>query len=209
MTRFASLFIAPFAALSLLTGAALSQDVFDPTAEDAVVEYGGPDPLTIETAEGPVAFTVEVAETEEARARGMMHRDEVGEFEGMLFDFEVERPVSIWMENTRIPLDVIFVRADGTIAKITENAQPYSRRSLPSDFPVLAVLEIGGGRSSDLNIRPGDTVQHPLFGTTEAAAPAAGAGEDAGEAGEGDTEDAPADDAESATDAEDQPGQEG
>ncbi|TRO94530.1 DUF192 domain-containing protein [Glycocaulis profundi] len=205
MTRFASLFIAPFAALSLLTGAALAQDAFDPTAEDAVVEYGGPDPLTIETSEGPVEFTVEVAETEEARARGMMHRDEVGEFEGMLFDFEVERPVSIWMENTRIPLDVIYVRSDGTIAKITENAQPYSRRSLPSDFAVLAVLEIGGGRSSDLSIQPGDSVQHPLFGTAQDAAPEAGTGEDEVEA----DEDAPADDAEAATDAEDEPGQEG
>jgi uncharacterized protein len=205
MTRFASLFITPFAALSLLTGAAPAQEAFDPTAEDAVVEYGGPDPLTIETSEGPVEFTVEVAETEEARARGMMHRDEVGESEGMLFDFEVERPVSIWMENTRIPLDILYVRADGTIAKITENAQPYSRRSLPSDFAVLAVLEIGGGRSSDLNIRPGDTVRHPLFGTAGAAPPADQADEGAGEA----DEDEAADDAEAPADAEDEPGQEG
>jgi uncharacterized membrane protein (UPF0127 family) len=205
MTRFASLFIAPFAALSLLSGAALAQDAFDPTAENAVVEYGGPDPLTIETSEGPVGFTVEIADTEEARARGMMHRDAVGEFEGMLFDFEVERPVSIWMENTRIPLDILYVRADGTIAKITENAQPYSRRSLPSDFAVLAVLEIAGGRSSDLNIRPGDTVRHALFGTAEAVAPADGTDQDADEVDEDET----GDDAEAPAGAEDESGEEG
>lgn len=159
---------APFLAL-VLFAAAHAQ--FDPTAPDAVVEYGGPDPLVVETAEGPVTFTAEIAATDAARARGMMYRDSMGPDEAMLFDFEVVQPVAIWMANTLIPLDIIFIREDGTIAKIVANAQPLSRRSMPSDFPVLAVLEIAGGRADEAGIAPGDLVRHALFGTAAAEEP--------------------------------------
>lgn len=160
--------VAPFLVL-VLFAAAHAQ--FDPTAPDAVVEYGGPDRVIVETAEGPVEFIAEIAATDAARARGMMYRDSMEPNEAMLFDFEVVQPVAIWMANTLIPLDIIFIRADGTIAKIVANAQPLSRRSLPSDFPVLAVLEIAGGRAAEAGIAPGDLVRHALFGTDVADAP--------------------------------------
>ncbi len=141
---------------------------FDPTAREAVVEYAGPDPLVIETAGGPVEFTVEVADTPESRQRGMMWRETVPADTGMLFDFEQEQYVSIWMRNTLAPLDILFVRPNGEIAKIIDNAVPMSERSMPSDFPVLAVLELAGGRAIEANIQPGDIVRHPLFGNWDA-----------------------------------------
>ncbi len=171
--RFKTLFVSLFAALAFSACASaqieFGQDdsSFDPTAPDAVVEYGGPDPLVIETASGPVSFTVELAETEDARNRGMMHRSSMDPDTGMLFDFEIERVVSIWMRNTQIPLDIIYIRADGTIAKIVANAVPYSLRPMYSDYPVISVLEIAGGRAHELGIEPGDLVRHAWFGTAE------------------------------------------
>lgn len=163
ITRFTTL-LAGLLALSSFTACANAQSV-DPTAPDAIVEYGGPEPLTIETANGPVTLTVGLAETPEARQRGLMHRESMGADEGLLFNFEEERVVSIWMENTLISLDIIYIRADGTIAKVITGAQPLSRRQLYSDVPVLSVLEINAGRSAELGVAPGDTVLHRWFGT--------------------------------------------
>jgi uncharacterized membrane protein (UPF0127 family) len=160
-------FTAPVAGLLALfafTACASAQGV-DPTAPDAVVAYGGPEPVTIETAEGPVTLSVELAETDEARQRGLMHRESLGADEGMLFNFQEERVVSIWMENTLIPLDILYIRSDGSIAKVITGAQPMSRRQLYSDVPVLSVLEINSGRSAELGIAPGDQVLHRWFGT--------------------------------------------
>lgn len=159
---------APFLAFLLL---ATAHAQFDPTAPDAVVEYGGPDPVIVETSQGPVEFIAEIAATDAARARGMMYRESMEPNEAMLFDFQVEQPVAIWMANTLIPLDIVFIRADGTIAKIVANAQPLSRRSMPSDFPVLAVLELAGGGAAETGIAPGDLVRHSLFGTTASEEP--------------------------------------
>jgi uncharacterized membrane protein (UPF0127 family) len=156
-----SRFAGAFAALLILTVACAHAD---PTAPDAVVVYGGPDLVVIETAEGPVELTVEVAATDEARQRGLMHREALDADAGMLFDFQREQIVSIWMENTLIPLDILYIRRDGRIAKIIAHAQPLSRRQLLSDFPVLSVLEINAGRSAELGIAPGDIVRHALFG---------------------------------------------
>ncbi|MFN3835188.1 MAG: DUF192 domain-containing protein [Glycocaulis sp.] len=193
MTRIIAAFAAPLAALAFL-GCAYAQ-ITDPTHPDAVVTYGGPDPLVIETAAGPVEFIAEIADTPDSRQRGMMFRESMAPDAAMLFDFEVEQPVAIWMANTLISLDIIFVRADGTIAKIIAHAQPLSRRSLPSDFPVLGVIEIAGGRAGELGIAPGDLVRHPLFGTWEtgeAAAEAAPEPADEADADESLEEDADA-----------------
>ncbi|MCC5995339.1 MAG: DUF192 domain-containing protein [Oceanicaulis sp.] len=185
-------------ALILLAGACAHARA-DPTAPDAVVAFGGPDRVVIETAGGPVEFTVEVADTEETRQRGLMHREELDPDAGMLFDFEREQIVSIWMENTLIPLDILYIRRDGRIVKIISNARPLSRRQLLSDFPVLSVLEINGGRAAELGIEPGDVVRHALFGNVEPDAPepapdAEPASEDGdGEPGEGESEDGGAD----------------
>lgn len=108
-------------------------------------------------------FQVEVMRTPETRARGLMHRKYMPGDRGMLFDFGQVEPVSMWMQNTYIPLDMLFIRADGTIARIAEQTEPLSVRTIPSGEPVLSVLEINGGVAAKLGIRPGDKVEHSLF----------------------------------------------
>lgn len=116
--------------------------------------------LTIANATGEYQFNVEVVDTPESRAKGLMFRTSLAPDAGMLFDFKEERPVSFWMQNTLIPLDMIFIRRDGTIANIHVNARPLDPTSIPSDGPVAFVLEIPGGRSAELGIKAGDTVLH-------------------------------------------------
>ncbi len=81
----------------------------------------------------------------------------------MLFDFERDQPVSFWMRNTYIPLDIIFIQGDGRILRIAENTQPLSDRLIPSGGPVRAVLEVIGGTARKLGIAPGDRVESPIF----------------------------------------------
>ena len=124
------------------------------------------DKVTITTAAGPShSFTVELVDTDESRARGLMYRTELAPDAGMLFDFLDERPVSFWMMNTFIPLDMIFVASDGTIRNIHANAVPQDRTSIPSDGPVRFVLEIPGGRAAELGISAGDRMAHPRIGS--------------------------------------------
>lgn len=120
--------------------------------------------LIIENASGPISFEVEVMRTDAERQRGLMGRAYLPEKRGMLFDFGAPEDVRMWMKDTPLPLDIIFIRSDGTIARITKG-EPFSTRVLPSGEPVLAVLEINGGMSARLNIQPGDLVRHKLFGT--------------------------------------------
>jgi len=121
------------------------------------------EPLEIVTAKGPVHFDVAVADDEAERQQGLMFRTILGEHEGMLFDFHAVQPVAFWMKNTLIPLDMIFIGGDGVVVNIAENTQPYSLDPVPSTGPVLAVLEIGGGLSAEMGIRPGDRVLHRIF----------------------------------------------
>ncbi len=111
-----------------------------------------------------IKFDVDLALDDTQRARGLMFREKLGPYEGMLFDFYKEAPVSFWMKNTLIPLDMIFIAADGTIKSIHANAVPHSTETIPSQFPVRAVLEINGGSAKLLGIKPGDKVLHPIFG---------------------------------------------
>lgn len=116
--------------------------------------------LTIVSAAGEHGFTVEVVDTDQTRAQGLMWRQSLAPDAGMLFDFQASRPVSFWMRNTLIPLDLLFIRQDGTIANIHVGAKPLDETSLPSDGPVGFVLEIPGGRSVELGIVAGDKVIH-------------------------------------------------
>jgi hypothetical protein len=93
-----------------------------------------------------------------------MYRKQLGPYQGMLFDFFQEMPVSFWMKNTLIPLDILFIAGDGTIKNIHANAVPLSTDPIPSNFPARAVLEINGGSAALLGIKPGDKVKHPIFG---------------------------------------------
>lgn len=119
--------------------------------------------VTVHTKAGPRQFNVEVARTVEEQERGLMFRTNIPADGGMLFaPYPAEggrpREASFWMKNTPTPLDIIFIRPDGTIAAIAENTVPYSEVSSKSGEPVNAVLEIGGGKSAELGIAPGDKV---------------------------------------------------
>ena len=124
---------------------------------------GGLEKFEILTSDGARVFQVEVMRTESERARGLMFRRYMPEDRGMLFDFKTEQPVAMWMQNTYIPLDMLFIRADGTIAKIAAMTTPLSEQTISSGEPVRAVLEIAGGASRRLGIAPGDKVAHPMF----------------------------------------------
>ena len=115
-------------------------------------------PLTIETDAGVRRFRVEVARTPAEQARGLMFRRSLPADGGMIFPFPSPRPASFWMKNTLIPLDMIFIRADGTIARIAANTVPESLETVDSGEPVAAVLEIAGGRAAELGIEEGDRV---------------------------------------------------
>lgn len=115
--------------------------------------------LTIESQGRTHRFTVEMAATPEQQATGLMYRTALAPDRGMIFPFAPPRPASFWMRNTLIPLDMIFIRSDGTIANIAVNTVPLSEQPVTSDGTVAAVLEIAGGRSVELGIAAGDRVR--------------------------------------------------
>lgn len=119
--------------------------------------------LEIVTSSGVHVFSVELATSDEERARGLMFRREVPEGYGMLFDFGQEQPVAMWMRNTYVSLDMIFIRGDGRIHRIAHNTEPLSERTIPSGGPVRAVLEVVAGTARKLGIAPGDHVAHRIF----------------------------------------------
>ena len=117
--------------------------------------------LTIESRNGAHSFAVEIVDTPETRAQGLMYREELAPDAGMLFDFKESRTVSFWMRNTLIPLDMIFITEAGVVANVHAQARPHDPTSIPSDGPVMFVLEIPGGRAAELGIAAGDRVLHP------------------------------------------------
>ncbi len=126
---------------------------------------GGDGSLLISTSDGrQLDFNIDLALTPEQRAQGLMFVENLPEDKGMLFFFGEEQLTGFWMKNTLIPLDMIFIRQNGRIVKIHENAMPHDLTSISSGEPVAAVLEINGGQSRKLGIAPGDTVRHELFG---------------------------------------------
>jgi uncharacterized membrane protein (UPF0127 family) len=145
-------FAAPFA---LAAGAAVAQG--------AAPKFGRSS-LVIETGGRQLKFEIDLATNDTERAYGLMFREKLGPYEGMLFDFYQEAPVSFWMKNTLIPLDMIFIAADGTIRHIHSNAVPLSTDTIPSEAPVRGVLEINGGSAKLLGIKVGDKVRNAIFG---------------------------------------------
>lgn len=134
-----------------------------PFAPSARASDGVFEPLSITTASGKHAFEVEVMRSDEEHARGMMYRRSLAPDKGMLFEFTAEKVASFWMQNTYVSLDMIFIKADGTIHRIEEKAEPLSTRSISSGAPVLAVLEVPAGTAKRLGIVPGDRVSHAMF----------------------------------------------
>ncbi len=124
----------------------------------------GLEPLTIEATGKSHAFQVEVMRTDEQRAKGLMFRRYLAADRGMLFDFKAEQTVTMWMKNTFLPLDMIFIGKDGRIVGVAENTEPMSERVIPSGAPALAVLEVNAGTAARLGLKTGDRVRHPMFG---------------------------------------------
>ena len=142
------MFLAVMTALCVFSGAAGAASV---------------QPLEIVTKNGVQVFSVEMATTEQEKETGLMYRKELADGKGMLFDFSPEQQVSMWMKNTYIPLDMIFIRADGRILRIAENTEPMSTRIIASGGLAKGILEVIGGTAKKYGIEPGDRVAHPLF----------------------------------------------
>ena len=126
-------------------------------------------PLVIETADGSHSFEVMVAKNRRQRAKGLMYRRQMDDDHGMLFNSGRTHKISMWMKNTYISLDMIFIRRDGTIANIAADNQPHSLASVPSDGRVAASLELVGGTAERLGIKSGDLVRHAMFDNLEPA----------------------------------------
>lgn len=119
--------------------------------------------LVVETSSGKHAFRIELAVNDRDRARGLMFRKELADDRGMLFDFGVDRPVAMWMKNTYIPLDMLFIRSDGTIADIARNTVPLSEAVIEAREPVRYVLEVAAGTAARISAAPGNRVTHPAI----------------------------------------------
>ena len=123
------------------------------------------DVLSIETADGRRhPFEIELAVTGEQHAQGLMYRRSLAEDSGMLFLYRGAGMLSMWMKNTQVPLDMMFIAPDGRIVDITERTVPYSLETVSSRFAASAVLEVNGGTVARLGIQPGDRVRHRAFG---------------------------------------------
>ncbi len=123
----------------------------------------GLDTLEIATSSGQHAFQVEIAANDASRERGLMDRRYMAPDHGMLFEFDRNEPVSFWMKNTYIPLDMIFIAPSGVVTRIVANAEPLSERVIPSGGPCVAVLELNGGTAAAIGLKVGDKVRHPFF----------------------------------------------
>jgi uncharacterized membrane protein (UPF0127 family) len=142
-------------ALILVAGATRAQHTFER------------DRLAVETAAGAQQFAVELAVTSEQRAQGLMYRQRLAADAGMLFLYPAARPVSMWMKNTLIPLDMLFIGDDGRILHIAERTVPGSTATVSSMQPARAVLELNGGTAARLKIQVGDRVLYRTFGTAD------------------------------------------
>ena len=138
----------PLLALCLLPGAAMAGAC-------------AADRLEVRTAAGVSAFSVEIADDEAERAKGLMFRHELPQSQGMLFVYGWPQRVAFWMKNTLIPLDMLFIRTDGTVERIKSMAAPGDETPIPGGDDIQFVLEIGGGEAARLNIGEGAEIRHP------------------------------------------------
>ncbi|HXG78751.1 MAG TPA: DUF192 domain-containing protein [Methyloceanibacter sp.] len=125
----------------------------------------GTETLVLKTDSGEHRFHVELADTNEERALGLMYRRSLPEDGGMLFLYDRPRPATMWMKNTLIPLDMIFIAADGTVHRIESETEPFSTALISSEGDVLAVLEINAGQARKIGLKRGDKVLFPGLGS--------------------------------------------
>ena len=137
-------------------------------AKSALAEGPAPiEQISIVTEQTASFIVAEIADTEELRNRGLMFRHILPEGHGMLFDFGKPRPAAMWMKNTYMSLDMLFIRADGTVAAIAENTEPLSEQTISVQEPVRGVLELPAGTAKKLGIHRDDKVYHRIFKTAE------------------------------------------
>jgi uncharacterized membrane protein (UPF0127 family) len=117
--------------------------------------------LVLKTATGDHAFNIEVMASDQERALGLMFRRSLPENSGMLFIYDPPQPATMWMKNTLIPLDMVFISADARVHRIESNAEPFSETLIPSDGDVVGVLELNGGEAGKIGLRRGDKVIYP------------------------------------------------
>lgn len=153
-------FVVAVAALALMP--ALAPDLVRGQTAQNRVTFAASE-LFIESSGQRHRFSIEVADTDERRALGLMYRTSMPPDAGMLFDFKQDQPVSMWMRNTRIPLDMLFIARDGRVVNIAQRTVPFSEATIPSSGPVRAVLELNGGTAERLGLKPGDRVIHAMF----------------------------------------------
>jgi len=147
-------------ALGLFIVASVTTPAVAETSTDVTFETGS---LVIESGGGSHPFTIELARSPEQRSRGLMFRETMAPDAGMLFIYPRRQRISMWMKNTILPLDMLFIDSDGTIVRIAEWTQPHSLRTIESGGRVLGVLELNAGTSARLGIAVGDRVRHPAF----------------------------------------------
>ncbi|TPE48264.1 DUF192 domain-containing protein [Amaricoccus solimangrovi] len=156
--RFAGAAAVLLAAL-LATGTARAEGACDPSRVD------------IRDADGSARISVEVVDTAQGRERGLMYRESLPRYSGMLFVYEYAQPVAFWMENTLIPLDMLFFDASGRLERIHENARPLDRTPIPGGEDIRFVLELNAGMARTLDIEPGAELRHPAVDQAAAAWP--------------------------------------
>jgi uncharacterized membrane protein (UPF0127 family) len=118
-------------------------------------------PLAVDTASGRHVFNVDIADTDEARTRGLMFRRSLPPDYGMLFVFDDSQPLMFWMKNTYVPLDIVFIKSDGTVRTVAARATPLSEALIRSGGPARYVLELLGGTAGRIGLGPGDRVEIP------------------------------------------------
>ncbi len=121
------------------------------------------DTITIRQDSAKARFSIEIADDLQEQAQGLMHREDLARFSGMLFVYNRPRRATFWMRNTLIPLDMLFIDRTGTVVHLHENAEPLSERIIDGGRNIKAVLEINGGMAAKLRIGVGATMQHPVF----------------------------------------------
>ena len=149
---------AAFAALFVFFAAGLA----GATATLAEVD-GRREKIVIETTSGEIAINAEIADTPARQSQGLMFRRSLDPRHGMLFLYPTAQEVRMWMKNTYIPLDMVFIRSNGTIHRIERNTEPFSEATISSEGEVTGVLEISGGGAASLGIKTGDRVRHKHF----------------------------------------------
>jgi uncharacterized membrane protein (UPF0127 family) len=161
LTAIAALFLLGVTGIVAASGAIAQSRIVE--AQAWLEAKGGLEPLEIVTSTGPHQFLVELARTEAQRVHGLMFRRSMPADRGMLFGFESERPVAMWMKNTYLPLDMIFIGKGGKVVGLAENTEPLSEKIIPSGAPALSVLEVNAGAAARIGLKVGDLVRHHLF----------------------------------------------